>query len=417
MKKVILSSFLLLFSFLLLADEPTYFNLREGKSSLITEYNRDQIIRLYRGTRSLNTLKNIMFDPNSNRCATKIVSEIKSQLNLRDESEVKIAILGLRLDDAIDDITANILIKASLLHRPFPQPIARNNISDEEESKALSVFRLLSKDFKDKSLCIEDSYRVLVKKLIEITPNLAKNLKHMNKLTLNHEIINDSDFKKLETMRTGKIHEWPITLSEHAENLEKLSRVFPDRVKESSDFISNNIGKLGHKNSLRQSLFERYNSTQIIQLANMVKELKKRMEAQDITIVINYVDQPSEVINLSPLEKFRFLLKALRKELATLNNSSMLNGNTATYIDLITASYEVGYIGSNEIKELSTLEDIWNPKKTPKQKVLAWGQRFGGIASVLLPPPFGAVSLMAIMLIDQFTPKSPVNSDLDYNIF
>ena len=92
------------------------------------------------------------------------------------------------------------------------------------------------------------------------------------------------------------------------------------------------------------SLYNKFDSTQIILLANIVKGLKTRLESKDVTININYVDRPTEIIELTPMEKFRFILKLLRKEMADLNNSSLLQGRNANYLDLITAAYEVGYI-------------------------------------------------------------------------
>jgi hypothetical protein len=135
-----------------------------------------------------------------------------------------------------------------------------------------------------------------------------------------------------------------------------------------------------------------------------------------VTIHINYVNQDSEIINLSPMEKFRFILKLLRKELATINNSSMLNGQRASYSDIITAAYEVGYISSQEIEAFASLEDIWNPKKTTKEKVMTWIKLFGGVSAVLLPPPFGFLSVLVIMLIDQQVSEAPVDPDSDFNL-
>lgn len=395
-----------------------YENIREAKSALITDINKDEIVKLYRGTKSLDILKNIMTDKNINNCATKVVSAIESQLNLRNDYEVKIAILGLRLNDSIDDIAADILIKASALNRPLPQPIARDNLSSEEEAKALKIFAAQTKEIKDKIICVEDTYKNLVSKLASESPKFLKTLKHINKLAVNNNLISNVNYRTFEMMRASKVHEWPLTLSSYKQELASIARRFPNRLKEVSDFITEKNGKnFGHKSSLRQSLYEKYNGTQIILLANMVRELKNRLDAKEIVITINYVDQESEVITLSPMEKFKFILKVLRRELATLNNGSLLNRNTATFSDLITASYEVGYISATEIKQLASLEEIWNHKKTKREKAIAWGQRFGGIASILLPPPFGFVSLMAIMVIDQYTSPAPINGNLDYDIF
>jgi hypothetical protein len=426
MKNVIIYSLLFTLTSKLWAQEtPTmivpispYTNIREGNSRLIPLLKADIVTKLYNNTKALVMLKSIIQDKSINRCASKIIAAIKNQLNLKYENEIELAILGLRLNDSIDDVAAGILIKANTLARPFPPATEKSNLSDMEEARVLKIFTSKAIDIHNKDQCIEDTYRTIVTTL-GITPALLnKQVIQVNQLAADHNLITTREFNMLEALRVGKVLEWPLTLSQYATGLEAIVKSFPNRTKESSDLsIYKNTNNMIAPKSLRQSLYERYSSAQIILLANMVHELNNRLDSKEITIRINYVDQESEVIYLSPMEKFRFILKYLRKELALLNNGSLLNGNPANYLDLITASYEVGYISASEITQLTSLEEIWNPKKSGKEKALAWGERFGSLASILLPPPFGFVSLMTIMLIDHYTAQLPVHSDSDFNIF
>lgn len=392
----------------------SYRNLREANSNLISSNKEEDIKKLYKNTPAIKTLRNIINDKNINRCATKVVSTIKSQLNLNSKQDVELAVLGLRLDESIDDITAGIIIKASDLGF-MSHPIAKDDLTAEEEEKAIAVYKSYSKEFQNKSLCIEDTYRELVAKLGTSSFKFIKHLKHINKLALDHRVLTNEGHKSVERMRANKVHEWPLTLDDYKTNLDAIAKAFPNRTKESSKLVTN-TARFKSKTSLRQGLYEKFDSTQIILLANVVKSLKKRLDSKDIVVHINYVDQVSEMINLSAMEKFRFILKLLRKELATINNSNMLSGPRANYIDIITAAYEVGYISSDEIEQLAGLEDIWNPKKTTKEKVMVWVHLFGGVASVLLPPPFGFLSVMTIMLIDQQMAEAPVDPDSDFNL-
>lgn len=392
-----------------------YQNLREGKSDLIDSKKEEEISKLYyKEGKSIEVLRSIISDKTINRCATKIVSSIRQNLNLRDKDEVELALLGLRLDDSLDDISTKILIEAANLSIFIPNPIARNNLTNAEEERALLIYKTRSLDIKNKSLCIEDVYRGVVGKLGADSPRFLKNLKHLNKIALDNNIINANDFKTLEKLRARKVHEWPITLSEYSARLGSISKAFPLRIKETASIVTD--VKFRAKKSLRQSLYERYEANQIMLLANVVKSLKTRLDSNQITIHIDYVDQASEIINLSPMEKFRFILKLLRKELSQINNSTLLGGRPAGFMDIIVASYEVGYISSNEIKSLASLQEIWNPSKSVKEKVMYWTKTFGGIAAVLLPPPFGFVSVMAIMVIDQAIAKAPVDRDSDFNL-
>lgn len=395
-------------------SESSYKNMREANSNLISSKNEDQITQLYKDTASLEKLREIINDKNINRCATRVVRTIQNRLNLSAGHETELAILGLRLDESIDDVTSSILIKAANL-KPSSGSTAKKELTPEEINKALIIYKSQAQTINDRSLCIEDTYRTLYKKLSEGSYKFTKELKRLNKLAVNNNIITDAQFNALEVMRASKVHEWPMTLTNYRTNLDNIASSFPKRTKEASKFVTH-AGKFRTKTGLRQSLYERFNSTQIILLANVVQSLKKRLESKDVTIHINYVDQESEIISLSPMEKFRFILKLLRKELAMINNSSMLNGQRASYTDIITAAYEVGYLSSQEIEVFAGLEDIWNPKKTTKEKVMVWVKLFGGVSSVILPPPFGFLSVLVIMLIDQQVSEAPVDTDSDFNL-
>lgn len=397
------------------AQDLVFANIREGRSSLMSSQKEDQVRNEYQGNPDLKVLKSIVADRSINRCATKVIRKIKNELGLTNQSDVELAVLGLRLYDSLDDVSANILLKANDLSNAVAAPITKDDLSSDEEEQAMDIYKSKADDFKNRTLCMEDTYRELVGKLYSKAPKFLDNLKHINKMARNEGYITDDDFKTLEVFRIKKVHEWPVTLGSYAQSLEQLSKRFNTRVKESSNLITQT--KFRQKYSMRMSLYQKYNSTQIIMLANIVKGLKTRLESKDVTITINYVDRPAEVIELSPMEKFRFILKLLRKEMADLNNSSLLDGKSATYLELITAAYEVGYISANEIEQLASLQDIWNPQKTPKEKAMFWVKTFGGVASVLLPPPFGFVSVMAIMLIDQQIKEAPVDRDPDFNLF
>jgi hypothetical protein len=393
-----------------------YHNLRESASELISEQKGIEITGRYKDSTAMEQLKSIITDRSVNRCATKTVSSIKLKLGLEQQKDVEEAILALRLNDELDDISAGLLIKASKLNSTLSHPIAHNDLQAEEETRALEIYKKEFSSLNMKTACLEEAYRSVVSELLSGSLKFKKNLKHINKLAFEKNIIDAQTFKNFELMRINKVHEWPITLATYATNIEVLSKHFPERKKEGSEVVTKNGKWWKNKSSLRQHLHERYNSTQIILLANIVRDMKKRLDSKNISVHIDYEEGQKEIINFSPMEKFRFILKFLRKELATINNGSILGGNQASYIEIISAAYEVGYITTNEIQQLAALEEIWNPKLSTKEKVMFWVKTFGGIASVFLPPPFGFVSVLAIMLIDQQVKEAPVNRDSDYNI-
>lgn len=398
------------------ANTNVYQNLRESSSELISVQEGSNLKEKYKNSSAMELLQNILADRSINRCATKTVATIKNKLGLSNQQNVEEAILALRVNDHLDDVSAGLLIKASKINSNLTHPIARNELSNEEETKALEVYKKEISKLNLKTACIEEAYRSVVSELLSSSLKFKKNLKHINKIAFEHDIIDAQTFKNFELMRTNKVHEWPVTLATYASNMDALAKLFPERKKEGSEVVTKNGKWWKNKSSLRQHLHERFNSTQIVLLANIVRDMKKRLDSKNISVHIDYELGQKEIIDFSPMEKFRFILKLLRKELAIINNGSLLSGYQASYIDIIAAAYEVGYITSNEIQQLAALEEIWNPKLTPKEKAMFWVKTFGGIASVFLPPPFGFVSVLAIMLIDQQVKDAPVDRDSDFNL-
>lgn len=398
-----------------LSEQAIFVNLRESETALIGQKEALKLKERYAGSGALDIGLELLNDRSINRCATKFVATAGHKLGLNGVAEMEEFILGLRVSDAIDDVAAELFIKAARIKPILNHAIAHNNLTAEEEVRALDLYRKQVEEIKGKKYCAEDAYRSIVFELYTGSLKFKKTLKHINYLALEKKIISEGMFKDFENLRAADVHEWPMTLSKYAANLESIAKKFPERKAEQSQTMTKK-GKWKGKNSLRQTLHEKFNSTQIYLLADVIKKMKKRLDSKNIQVHINYSKEQTEIINFSPMEKFRFILKLLRKELATLNNGSLLGGQQATYIDIIAAAYEVGYINSVEIEQLAALEEIWNPQKTTKEKVMFWVKTFGGVASVFLPPPFGFVSVLAIMLIDQQIADAPVDRDSDFNL-
>jgi hypothetical protein len=392
-----------------------YLNMREGNSRFIAESIKPHLQEILENEQTKQTLGEIINNNQINSCASKIVFEINDQLKLESSEELENILKALRFNNQIDDIVLDLLLKAVPLSNYQPSPFALASLSDDEENLALNIIKQHVVDIKNKANCIEDSFRDLAFDLASKNPKFIKHLKQLFKSAYKNNIISKDTYRTLDNLKQNKVHLWPLSLSEYKKSLSTLAKKFPNRKEEESDFVTVAMKKEGI--SLREQLYEKYNYQQIILLSNIISNLKKRLDASDISIDILYENQSKEIISLTPMEKFRFILKQLRRELSSLNNGSLLNGKAASYTDLIVASYEVGSISSDEISKLASLQEIWNPSKTTKEKVFYWVKTFGGTATVLLPPPYGFISVMALMFIDQQISTNTINHDLDYLLF
>ncbi|HLT23336.1 MAG TPA: hypothetical protein VKZ84_07830, partial [Bacteriovoracaceae bacterium] len=67
---------------------------------------------------------------------------------------------------------------------------------------------------------------------------------------------------------------------------------------------------------------------------------------------------------------------------------------------LIAASFEIGLIAGTELDELGGLEEIWNPRKTFWDKASFWVRSFSSVATIMIPPPYGFIPVLALVAIE-----------------
>ena len=64
------------------------------------------------------------------------------------------------------------------------------------------------------------------------------------------------------------------------------------------------------------------------------------------------------------------------------------------------ASYEIGIIPASELEAVASLEEIWNPKKSFWDKAGIWIKTLSSVATIVIPPPYGFIPALAIVVIE-----------------
>ena len=409
----------LFFAFLLRSGHGAEFRFeREGKSRFIQK-NESLLIQKYNARFGDQTF---FQDPKeqfeeAKSCGIQFVKNLKS-FNSLDEGErpQEILLLGLRKEQVFDDIVLDILLKSLKVKYNWSLPSGSQKKIREHKQKE-AIFGSVKQFFKqvERGQCLEDAYLSFVSGLGKFKLKGNKDLKAINFASKREKIISKSQFKVLESLRQGKVFVWKNTIRTYLKKRSQLRRQRPLSHPENSDFVAKK--NKNFKMSLRQNLYEKYTFYQIFLMGDLISKLRSRLEAQEISIIIRYGNEDDEEIPLSPMEQFRFLLKLLRKDLSDLNNSELFQGRNATFEEVIAAAYEVGFVPANEVEEVASLEEIWNPKQTLREKVFFWVKTFGRVGSVLLPQPVGFVSLLAIMGIESFYQNNRRPDDPDYALF
>jgi len=146
-------------------------------------------------------------------------------------------------------------------------------------------------------------------------------------------------------------------------------------------------------------------------MGDVIKKLRTRLESPKVEILVYDRQNAIETIPLDPMERFRLAIKLLRKETTLLSTNTYFAGRVPDYMDLILSSYELGIIPASELEELSSIEEIWNPKRTFWQKADVWIRSLSSVATISLPPPFGFLPAMALVVIEMTAGKNSNNTN------
>lgn len=349
-----------------------------------------------------------------NACAVDIVKNIQTQIASIDSEK---SLLIARHYNLIDDVALNIMLKAAKQKRFRKRFKASQEQFDQIENqqevlRAFNTFK--SKD--ERKVCLTQNFKALVSDLNgkdAKKPLKRRLLKRYIDFALSSKAIDEDLYKKIEIARRSKMNEWGLSLSDYIKKKIKLRGQYPLPLgQEQNNFVTQKVKKM--KMSLRTKLLSQYDFIQIILMGNVIKELQKNIASEKIQIMVFDEEgdlEPRRIIDLEPMERFRFAIRFLKKEMALLATNSFFAGRAPSYMDLIAAAYELGIVASVEVDEVASLEEIWNPKRSFWEKASVWVTAVGSVAAVLVPPPYGFIPSLAVVAIQATTQSKPKPDD------
>lgn len=382
-------------------------NVREGKSyydggakdravkKVLKVISQDEAVHIYKEALVKLDKKNL--------CSYDLNADIQETINARG---LKIDLTGLiyvvRDSNEIDDVVAKILLTANKVKTTTLRELDEEHLpSITQTEKTKSQLDLISTfDKRFSKGCFDENYRTLYAEILKVD----KKTKDYDIMALLYQAMKENritqeTYLALEQGRINELEKGGLTLSSYQQKVKTLRLQYPLRdIKERSDFSSVEVKKI--KSSRRQRLFENYTDLQIIMMGNVIKKLRSRLEYDKVVISGYIKDEVQEVIPLDPMERFRFAIKALRKEMTLLSLNTYFNGRTPDYIDLMVSSYEIGIIPASELQAVASLEEIWNPKKTFWDKASVWVRMFSSIATIVIPPPYGFIPALVLVIIE-----------------
>ena len=346
----------------------------------------------------------------TNACAFDVVTKIRRQQAkfpaFRGRGELFIK--TLRHHGLVDDVFLRIHLRAlsvaervgTNLRDDFEAPTTNN------DSPLRPFVEFSNKRTRGK--CLHDNFRELVSAFRNRSnTTTAAQVVAMADEANRLGFITDKAQSEIEAAGRKKMGDWEISLADYLSKRNFLRTQFPlVRGSEQSTFVTKRAGRA--KSSHRMKLYEAYSSIQISLMGDVVRKLKVRLESPRIEInVHDNSDQVVEVITLDPMERFRFAIRLLRKEMRLLSINTYFAGRQPAYTDLMAAAFEMGIITAQELDEVARLEEIWNPRRTFLQKVSEWVRMFGGVLSIVIPPPFGFVPSLAMIGMQAIAEETP----------
>lgn len=352
----------------------------------------------------------------SKLCSFDINSSLEQKLKDIDSDfdEMEGAILYLRSQNEIDDVvTKQLLLAHNTISTSLRLPKNQEELrlpNKEVTSKSLSLIGVFEKRFM-KNACFDEAYRNLYGELLKNDKNLksfhveALLVEAFKARSLSYDL-----YIKLEKARVNELETSAFNLKTYYKKIKSLRTQFPLRdPNEKSNFVTQKSD--GLKMSHRQRLLEGYTDLQIMMMGNVIKKLRTRLESPKAEILIYDRENGVETITLDPMERFRLAIKLLRKEMSLLALNTYFAGRTPDYMDLMTAAYETGIIPASELEEVAGLQEIWNPKKTFWDKASVWVRTLSSVATIAIPPPYGFIPALAVVVIEMTAGKKKDNTE------
>jgi hypothetical protein len=423
--RFLIGALLLILSFSSLGqDKITLKNDREGESFYQSRSVKKAINRALKSVSAkeiLDSFKEVISSTSENKlCAFDLNSKLSQKIKAIDSKfdDFDGVLYYLRSQNELDDISLKILLRSLAVEvTDLNLPKDEQDLWLPRDANNVSQMLKVIEETKSKlrESCLDEVYRTMYGEILKIDKSIKSY--HFEALFVEayeKKLINFKTYESLEKARINELEKFNLDLKAYYKKIKSLRTNSPLRdPNEYSDFTTSKFDK---KSSRRQHLLEQYSDLQILLMSGVIKKLRTRLESPKVEILVYENESVGEVITLEPMERFRFAIKVLRKEMKMLSINTYFNGVAPDYLDLMTAAYETGVIPAVEMQEIASLEDIWNPKKTFWEKARFWVQTFGTVATLVIPPPYGFIPALALVVIEATTNKKNNNSD-DTGIF
>lgn len=445
---MLLSSGLLLssFSFAKVEIEDIY-KLKNDKEVVITVFSEKEKTRIqnsYEDSEFKEQLSKVFFDSlyiflnNSEKwCEPNFITHFREQLernNLKnDEKDLEEYFKILRVTHQMDDILFEILTSVNKeyfkLQKININKEASKAFLDREYLTENNNIQELFGNFQDwpdeVNNCSYEEYLYIKNNIWKSKTEKTTKDAHFKFLIMKayeEKAISLESYHKLEFLRSkSEINKRYLWLKQYLKIvINAKNRMIPvnlqyetNDIEKEDNFASEKLKRFS-KLTRRKLLYEKYDETQIIQLAQILQKASRRMGVdpdtesgvpriiQEFNVQLangqrtNYV----EVIELDPQSQYNLARRLLRKDMTELQMMSNFIKVNITHEDIVMAAFETGYITHEDLEHVIRYDDLWNPEMTKWEKISGFIFKVAGYSNFFVPPPWNVATSIAISVIE-----------------
>lgn len=339
----------------------------------------------------------------------------------------------LRATHAIDDLLYEILISinndytgmnkldlskgSSTLFWKRTELFKHNNLSD--------LFLNFNKWPDESSICSNQEY-IYIKNNIWISNEKKSertgDLKALIIKAYDEKVIDLETYHKLEYFRKESdinkrnlwLKDYLKTILNVKNKLTPLTKTYEGQDIENEDpYASERVERFSSL-TRRKILYQKYDATQIMMLAQVLQRASQRMgvdpdtDTSSAVILMEFnILQPNgerrnyvERIELDPQSQYNLARRLLRKDILDLQMMDTFNKLTISYTDVVVAAYETGYITHEDLEFVVKYDDLWNPEMTRWEKISNFVFNVAGYSSFFIPPPWSVVTSIVLTVVE-----------------
>lgn len=429
------------------------FNNKETKSSLIDLEKAQDLVRTYQPF-AQDELRSIFYvavedqleefkdwrSIHSTLCDSTILMSFEKALKRQQYAYTKENVAEyidlLRANQSIDDLLYDILLELqeerNIMAKIIGQAKMPMRLSRYTEDKLFidtdlaTIYQGFSQD--TEFPCLYRRLNHLVGNIVHSLPSgtrlNSKIFKKFNFEALNQDIISVESFRQLEYLRRkSRYLDRSFPLAKYYEiTFRAKNSMVPLSTKNDvtdlsleNDYTSKQIKRF-EKMTRREALYAKYDSTQIVMLAQILESASRRMGTDpDVESSIPFVEQTFSILQadgtrenyvekfeLDTQSQYNLARRRMRMDIIDLQNSDTFAGKGIEYSEIIVAALETGYISHEDIEYVVKYDDLWNREMPKWYRLKNFFYTLGRATIFYLPPPMNITGSLAFVAIESF---------------